>query len=105
MCYPCTMCNGCGKLNPGSPLFVPKVVVKCLDCGGDVDEMSGKCLGCGKQVMIPLVDETADGSTVETADEPVAETAGESVAESVEEICVDAVGETGEVDSALDSVA
>ena len=89
MCYPCTMCNGCGKLNPGSPLYVPKVVVKCLECGGDVDEMSGKCLDCGKQVMIPLVDETA----------------GESVAEPAEETYVDAAGEAGEVDCTLGSVA
>ena len=68
MCYPCTMCNGCGKLNPGSPLFVPRVVVTCLDCGSEVDDMTGKCLGCGKQVMIPLFDESDIEPVVEEAD-------------------------------------
>ena len=75
MCYPCTMCNGCGKLDPGSPLYMPMAVVKCLDCGGDVDSMSGKCLNCGKQVMIPLGDDPAEpavasGAEASTASEP-----------------------------------
>lgn len=54
MCYPCTMCNGCGKLNPGSPLYMPPVSITCLDCGGEVDIASGKCVECGAQVMAPL---------------------------------------------------
>ncbi len=54
MCYPCTNCNRCGKLNKDSVLYIAPPVPLCLDCGGELDPETGKCTQCGKQVMTPV---------------------------------------------------
>lgn len=49
MCYPCTGCNGCGKMNSG--LF-DYLIAKplCLHCGTEYTLGATTCSQCGKDL-------------------------------------------------------
>jgi ribosomal protein L40E len=58
MCYPCTMCNGCGKFD--HELFqymIPRLL--CLKCGAELPKDAGVCPECGAP-RPPIPGQTAE---------------------------------------------
>lgn len=55
MCYPCTMCNGCGKLDHGIGMVFAKRKGSCSQCGEMLPEKDHvrKCPSCGAPVPLP----------------------------------------------------
>jgi hypothetical protein len=52
MCYPCSGCNGCGKMN--SELFsymIPQL--RCMNCGAEYSLGEGRCATCGGELPMP----------------------------------------------------
>lgn len=62
MCYPCTFCGRCGKFDPSSPLYTPPPVIPCMECGGEVDLVTGMCGKCGAIAFAPTGERLTSGT-------------------------------------------
>jgi hypothetical protein len=52
MCYPCTMCNGCGKMD--SELFASlRPIARCMNCGKEYIYGDTICSSCGLPLPLP----------------------------------------------------
>jgi hypothetical protein len=49
MCYGCTWCGKCGKLEH----LANNVAIPCLKCGAAVDPATGICTKCAHQAFVP----------------------------------------------------
>ena len=49
MCYGCTLCGKCGKLE----YLANRVTIPCFECGAAVDPTTGICTECAHQAFIP----------------------------------------------------
>lgn len=55
MCYPCTMCNGCGKMNDGIGSILMRKERTCSKCGEDLlkSMQETRCPSCNMRIPLP----------------------------------------------------